>query len=352
MVMALKRVHIVSTAALLFACGDSESAAPWTPAADAQQTTTTTPAAHGGSGTPAVAAPGIAAASGVVAPSGFVTDPATGELVFRTDPVELAGGEETYTCFAATLAQDEVIDGFSKGSVVQPFVHHIQFAKTLDGAEPAGLSECNVLFKLNWVPIYLTGAGSSELRLDEGTGHKLPAGTQLIAQLHLLNATDKPVNEQVEIRMHRSTAQNTIPVNTWVVGSSQINLAPQQPSRVQNLCTVKGAVDLVAVFPHMHMMGTRLQVDSGKTVDSMSMTYLREPYDFDDQHMENFKLSLQDGDQVRVTCDYQNTTDAVAQFGESSRDEMCFFIGFALGDPPLADCPGLWEPIFAMLNKG
>lgn len=280
-------------------------------------------------------------------PSGFVSDPLTGELVFRTEPVEILSGKETYTCFAATLAQDEVIDGFKKGA--QAFVHHIQFAKTLDGAEPSGLSECDVLFKVNWLPIFLTGAGASELRLDEGVGHKLPAGTQLLAQLHLLNSSDKDIKQQVEIRMHRSASANPTPVSTWAIGSSEINIAPKQPGRAQNVCRVLGDVNLVAAFPHMHMIGTRLEVEVGRSVDAMRRLYLRDPYDFDDQHMEALKLSLHDGDMVRVTCDYMNTYDAAAQFGESSHDEMCFFIGFAIGDPPLADCPHLWENVLTKL---
>lgn len=283
-----------------------------------------------------------------VGPSGFLTDPATGELVFRTDPIELGAGKESYTCFAATLAQNEVIDGFKKGS--QPFVHHIQFARTL-APEPNGLSPCDVLFKLTWNPIFLAGAGASELRLDEGVGHQLPSGTQLVAQFHLLNATDQDIKQPIEIRMHRSTAPSPLPVSSWAIGSSQISLAPKQAGRAQNVCRVKGKVDLVAAFPHMHMLGTRLGVEIGKTEDAMAMLYQRNPYDFDDQHMEKLNLSLQDGDVVRVTCDYMNTNDTVAQFGESSLDEMCFFIGFAIEDPPLADCPNLWGPILAQLSK-
>ena len=67
--------------------------------------------------------------------------------------------------------------------------------------------------------------------------------------------------------------------------------------------------------------------------------------------MEKFKATLEEGDIVRVTCDYMNDTDKVAQFGESSHDEMCFFIGYTIGDPPLADCPMLWDPVFAQLFK-
>jgi hypothetical protein len=44
-----------------------------------------------------------------------------------------------------------------------------------------------------------------------------------------------------------------------------------------------------------------------------------------------------------------NNTDKEVGFGESSNDEMCFFVGFALGDAPTqSDCPNLWEALFTL----
>jgi hypothetical protein len=275
-----------------------------------------------------------------------MTDSATGELVFRTDPIELPAGTESYTCFAATLNDDVVVDGFSKSG--QQFVHHIQFVRAIL-PEPEGLSKCDVLFKLTWLPIFLAGNGPSELRLDNGVGQVLSGGDQLVVQMHLLNTSNRDVKQAVEIRMHRSTASDPTPVSPWAIGSSEIDLAPRQPGQAQNVCTMSGPVDLVAVFPHMHMLGKQLKVEVGKSLDAMKPLYTRDPYDFDDQHMEKVHMSLAEGDMLRVTCNYLNTTDKKVAFGESSRDEMCFFVAFALGDFPVqADCPNLWDPLFAL----
>lgn len=302
------------------------------------------PAASTTSSSSMTAAPPVNAVSS--GPSGIVEDPSTGELVFRTAAIDLPAGKESYVCYAATLDQDAAIDGFSKGT--QGFVHHIQFAEVL-WPEPEGLSQCDVLFKLTWMPIFLAGAGASELRLDEGVGHSLPAGTQLVAQLHLLNASDHDIHQQVEIRMHRSASPNPRPISPWAIGSSEINLTPKQPGQAQNVCTMTGPVDLVAVFPHMHMLGKQLKVEVGKSLDTLKPLYARDPYDFDDQHMEKVKISLQTGDVLRVTCNYMNDTDQVAKFGESTHDEMCFFVGFAVGDSPgAADCPNLWDKLFEL----
>ena len=66
--------------------------------------------------------------------------------------------------------------------------------------------------------------------------------------------------------MHRSESPNPTPVSPWAIGSSEINLAPQQAGRAQNLYRVVGHVDLVAAFPHMHLLGRSLTVEVGKIV--------------------------------------------------------------------------------------
>jgi hypothetical protein len=295
-------------------------------------------ATSGNTAPPAASAPG--------GPPGIAVDKATGELVFRTEPISLGSGEEVYKCYGATLEEDVVIDGFSKA--VQPFVHHAQFFEALLPA-PEGTSVCNEQFKLTWLPIFLSGAGASELRFDEGVGHVIPAGTQLVLQMHLFNSSDKTQMQSAEIRMHRSTSANPTPVAPWAIGSSQINLAPRMPGVAQNVCTVTGDVDLLAVFPHMHMLGRQFKVEVGKSMDAMQPLYARDPYNFDDQRMEKVEISLHAGDILRVTCDYMNTSDDVVTFGESSTEEMCFFVGFALGDfPAQADCPNLWEALFTL----
>lgn len=307
------------------------------------------PPAAKAAGSPAVAAAGSGStksAGEVTGPAGFTVDKATGELIFRTEPLDLPAGEESYQCYGATLEEDVVIDGFVKTN--QQYVHHAQFIQAIL-PEPEGKSLCPEQFKLTWMPIFLAGNGASELRFDQGIGHILPAGTQLVLQMHLFNATDKAARQGVEIRMHRSTSPNVMPVTPWAIGSSQIKIAPRQKGSASNVCVMNGgSAKILAVFPHMHMLGTKFNVEVGKSMDALKPLYLRDPYDFDDQRMEKMEINLVEGDILRVTCDYTNTTDLEVGFGESSRDEMCFFVGFALSDSTVPDCPNLWEALFTL----
>jgi hypothetical protein len=256
-------------------------------------------------------------------------------LTFRTAPVKVEAGKERFVCFTAPFEEDAAIDGYSHAA--QTFVHHVVFARTL-APEPDGLSECDVLFRQTWDPLFITGAGSAKLSFPEGTGHKIKKGTQLLVQLHLLNSSEKDVEAPVAIKMHRSPVADPTPVGTYVLGSTDVHLPPAQQSEVQGTCTPEQPVKLVAAFPHMHWLGKKLTLELGKSMDDMQTVFTRDPYDFDDQHIEEMELNINPGDVARVTCNYDNTTPHEVGFGESTNNEMCFFIGFAVGQERLQSC--------------
>jgi hypothetical protein len=95
-------------------------------------------------------------------------------VVFRTEQFSLDPGQERFVCYTKTLEQDLVIDGYMQRA--KPFLHHVVFAKTT-GTEPEGSSECDVLFRFAWEPIFLAGAGDSEIQFPEGVGQVARAPT-------------------------------------------------------------------------------------------------------------------------------------------------------------------------------
>jgi hypothetical protein len=250
------------------------------------------------------------------------------DVIFRTENFTLEPGQERFVCYTQTLTEDTVVAGYT--TPAKPFVHHVVFAKT-SGTEPEGSSECDVLFRFVWEPMFLSGAGATDFDFPEGVGQVLPAGTRLLAQLHLLNSSAKPVTDAAEIRMHPSPLANPQPMKTYALGNFNVNLPPKSPSKVESVCTVPETVQFVAAFPHMHMMGTSFSFELGPSADRLTKVFERNPYNFDDQRLELLDLKLNAGDVTRVTCNYQNTTDQTITFGESTHNEMCFLVGFAVG---------------------
>jgi len=214
---------------------------------------------------------------------------------------------------------------------------HDTFAKTT-GTEPEGASDCDVLFRFNWEPLFLAGAGASEIRFPAGVGHVLPSGTRILAQLHLLNTSDEPVTDSAAIHMHPSLVKNPRPVGSYAFGDFNVSLPPLQASTIQSVCTVPDTVELVAGFPHMHLLGKSLTFETGPSMDKLTKVFERNPYSFDDQRIDLVTMTLNPGDVTRVTCNYDNTRNQTVTFGESTKNEMCFFLGFAAGRTGVGGC--------------
>ena len=301
---------VVASLAELAACDESSP-----PRADAKQ------AADAG---PGDAGPGDAG----------LRDVAGGKL-FQTSAFTVKPGQERFLCYAQTLTEDLNIDRFSYETT--PVVHHFVLVKAT-APEPEGLSECNVLFRASWQPLFGAGTAGIELGLPEGAGQMLKAGDQIMIQLHLLNAGQEPVTTHAEVRLRTSKRDDLMPVGLYTIGNPDISLPPQKRSSVTAVCHVTEPVTIFAALPHMHYLGRRLTLEVGATTDTLKTVFDRDPYDFDDQRLEPFELELSPGEIARVTCDFENTRTVAVGFGESSKDEMCYFVGFGVGFQGFKPC--------------
>lgn len=265
------------------------------------------------------------------------------EYVLKTTSFDVPAGQEKYLCYAQTLDEDLVIDRFDYAA--RPVIHHFLLSKAIT-PEPEGFSECNVLFRSSWVPIFIAGFGDATLSTPEGTGHILKKGTQLVVQLHLLNGTAKDVTDNIDIHMHRASNPDVDPVGVYAFGTNKISLPPNKATSVKNDCVVDRDVDIFAFLPHMHTLGVALSLEAGPDDASMTEVYRKDPWDFDQQEVVSQPLKLQNGTHTRITCHYDNPTNQSVAFGESSFDEMCFLIGFARKKGAELDgCVNLGDPV-------
>jgi hypothetical protein len=263
------------------------------------------------------------------------------DVTWKTDEFELKPRTERYLCFTKTLEEDLVIDGYSTEG--QPFVHHLIFVRAR-APEPEGFQECNIAFRAAWDPIFIAGAGEAQLAFPRDAGHKLKKGTQVLLQMHLLNTSDEVVRGAVDIRMHRSALQNPRPVSSYVFGTAAVKLPPKQVSQVVGDCTMREPVELIAGFPHMHLLGTGLKFEAGPTAASMKTVFERVPYSFHTQTIETVNASIAAGDATRVTCTYNNRLSQEVTYGESTNNEMCYFIGFAVDRAQTSGCVAVPPP--------
>lgn len=107
------------------------------------------------------------------------------------------------------------------------------------------------------------------------------------------------------------TGSATVPAKTKVDNVSTCNVTATEP------------VHLITSSPHMHSYGVHGKLEvirQGGAVEVLEDA----PFNWQDQHVTPVNAMLQTGDQVRITCSYQNDTDKAVRFGSTSADEMCF----------------------------
>jgi hypothetical protein len=261
--------------------------------------------------------------------------PAPSTFTYQTPSIAVAAGEERYVCYAQTLTEDLTIDRYDYTLVRG--IHHLFFSRTL-APEPEGLSECDVLFRTTWVPLFVAGTGSASLQDPAGSATVLPKGTQVVLQVHLLNPASQGIDVTAALQMHRSTIANPTPVGIYAFGTERISLAPNAVGTASYDCTTAEDVESFGNFPHMHELGTALKLEVADSTGAYNEVYSRDPYSFNNQYIDTLPLSVPKGAKTRITCTYANTTDSVVTYGETTSDEMCFFVAFVAGDGNIGGC--------------
>ena len=126
---------------------------------------------------------------------------APSNFTLTTPEITVPAGEERYVCFSKTLDEEFAVDRFDFEG--QSVVHHVFLSRSIV-PEPEGLSECNVIFKQTWLPMFVTGSGTASLEYPSGAATKLRKGAQIVLQLHLLNASTIEAHRSVSVVMRRS----------------------------------------------------------------------------------------------------------------------------------------------------
>ena len=155
-------------------------------------------------------------------------------------------------------------------------------------------------------------------------------GQQLHLNTHLFNTGANPlsgttavkvvtvppdaVKHEAELHIWGKTTGLTIPPNTkdW------------EQTHTCTFATGLTQPTLFLVQPHMHQLGTHLAV-THTPVGLAPEKVFDEDYSFDAQVHEVIpERKLNAGDTLSITCTYDNPTAQTVEYGESTKDEMCF----------------------------
>jgi hypothetical protein len=256
--------------------------------------------------------------------------PPAGGQQLATDTFKLQPGQETYMCYQFYSPADAPVAITRVDEISMPGIHHFGLFQAFGRNEPDAPHECLTLIKQTWLPIWGSNTGQHTLEMPAGTGFIIQPGTQYIIQLHLQNVSDNvlEIRGGVNLTYERNT-DAVIPAGMYALGSEAINIPPATTDyQLPVSCAPSKDMNVFGVLPHMHKLGTKLEVTQTPMGGTASTFYKIDPWVFGNQPLDMYNAHVAPTDQFQLTCHYTNNLDHAVTYGESSDDEMCFFVMF------------------------
>ncbi|HVU04430.1 MAG TPA: hypothetical protein VHE30_21880 [Polyangiaceae bacterium] len=241
---------------------------------------------------------------------------------------QLDPGSEGYFCVRKTIAEDEFVSGFRPISPLG--THHTVLSidtSTADaGARPPdGTTQCQ---GVDNSPLLLggSGVGTTPYEFPPGVAVKLPAGSQILLNIHAFNSSDQPLTGTSGIEgLHLDPS--AVEHEAELVEAGKVIGLTVAPGRTTQTgtCTLTKDATIFASNPHMHRLGVH-QVARLLPTGGAPVPLVDQDYSFDEQtfHMLPSTVAVHAGDQLEVDCTYENDGADTVVFGQSSKDEMCF----------------------------
>jgi hypothetical protein len=227
---------------------------------------------------------------------------------------------EKYICGWVTVSEDMYIDAFAPEN--PRGTHHTGLTVADDHTHPDGVEECDIT-TLGRILIFGAGLGTQVSYNPKGVAALIPAGTQLLLNLHLFNTTDVPMTGRSGTRgrlVDRATVEQ---VSEGVAAGPILLLVPPGRSTQRGTCTFEHDATMFRITPHMHQTGVHMRVVAHSSTRG-DVTVHDAPFQFDTQLTYPLDMiPMRAGDKLDVECTYENATGRTLSFGESSTDEMC-----------------------------
>jgi len=246
-----------------------------------------------------------------------------GWLPLITSSWQIPPGEQ-YRCERLTIDEDVWIKNFR--SVIPLGHHHAVLTLEDSPGQPDGQTGCEADTNAPLM-IYGSAPGTEDIQMPDGVAVRVPAGSQLLLNLHLYNTQASADLAGVSEILYQPVAPadiaGTVEAEVVLMGPASFSVDPGVDT-VTGGCTMTGATTLFMTNPHMHKLGTHALVTARR--DAGDVVLHDGAYDFMDQRFYPItpEVTMAQGDRVEITCTYDNDTGVTVPFGDSTDEEMCF----------------------------
>lgn len=242
-------------------------------------------------------------------------------------------GTEVQVCDVYDLPTEQISYVNRVEYIQNPGMHHATLSTVaLSGHElPEGRHDCSDIYSdlavmEDQVMFFGNqGLGEDTMQLPDGIAATLPAGMQILHELHYVNVSDEPVELYSYINAY------TIPevlVESGIWGGSVrdefINIPPESEHTEWTRCVFNRDVEVLFLASHTHDLGTLFTVAPFDGVETVGEIF----YANDDLHTPKIvqydpPLVIPEGEGFEWACTWRNDSHEAVEYGPSALDEMC-----------------------------
>jgi len=260
-------------------------------------------------------------------PTGYVryTTPA----VYKVQP-----GQDIVLCTWVAGASEKEIDVADVTGKQSLGGHHVVLYASMNTSEPLGVSrDCTPLDREGVQFLgAIGGEGSANVTLPAGMVFRLPKGRSLMANVHYINATQRPFDAQSVVDVKYTPTVATAKVAAMLVmNQSRFQVPALQSYKIDGYCSAPKDMSLIMFTDHVHEHGTSIFNELVRADGSKEMLASDDSWTRDlifNPHWKRWDVAqplvVKAGDQLHVHCEWQNTLDRALRFP----DEMCIGLGF------------------------
>jgi hypothetical protein len=170
------------------------------------------------------------------------------------------------------------------------------------------------------------GDAQGEMSFPEGTVANVPATIDVLHEVHYVNPTPDEVEIYSEINAY-TVPQTSVDKSMWggSVRDENIEIPANSVHTEWSRCVFNEDVEILLLAGHQHELGTRFDIApyDGETGEVGEVFFSNDDWHTPDITQYEPPRVVPAGQGFEWTCEWNNTTSNVVQYGNEATDEMC-----------------------------
>jgi hypothetical protein len=265
----------------------------------------------------------------------LVPDLERGGRAFFTDVVTVEPGADVTFCTYLDFVTEDVLYMHDTLGSQTTHGHHAIMQYLTTPQEPgtrACPDDADLNAQLGQILGGTGGEGNGAIVLPPNVVSEVPAGAQLVINHHWINTSEDALEAQaMMITVPPASDDDLIIARAMSVVMTDFEIPAGETGQASVDCTFESGAKMLSMIGHQHQWGTHVRAE--RMGDDPEMIFdhdytpemISTPITTDFSIEEPFEFA--EGDTVRMTCDWHNTSDSEITFPR----EMCVLFGWQIG---------------------